>query len=101
MSRGLPLLFVLLVAAGCSGGGGGSVSAGKGDSLVLSQSDVGSQFTQFDKGRQARSDFSPPRDKPTRFGRKDGWKARFSRPGSRATEGPLVIASLADLFGSA
>jgi hypothetical protein len=98
------LLALAFLAAGCSGsggGGGGSVPVAKGESLVLSQSDVGTEFTEFDKGSQRLSDFSPPRDDPSRFGRKGGWKARFSRPGKRTTDGPLVISSLADLFGSA
>lgn len=103
MSRRLPFLLMLaFLAAGCFGGGGGgsSVSAAKGESLVLAQSDVGGEFTEFDKGIQRRADLSPPRDDLNRFGRKGGWKARFSRPGKRTTDGPLVISSLADLFGS-
>ena len=107
MSRGLlvALAFALL-AAGCmgdDGGGdsGGSVSASEGESLVLQQEDVGSEFTEFDSGEQRRVDLSPPRDDPNRLGREGGWKARFSRTGTRATEGALVISSLADLFGSA
>jgi hypothetical protein len=98
--RGLAILLALaFLAAGCLGGGDGS-SASQGESLVLSQSDVGDEFTQFDKGSQRLSDLTPPRDEVDRFGRKGGWKARFSRPGTRTTDGPLVISSLADLFGS-
>jgi hypothetical protein len=106
MPRGIPFLFALaFLAAGCFGsggdGGGGSISAANGESLVLSKSDVGTEFTEFDQGDQRLSDFSPPRDDPNRFGRKGGWKARFSRQGKPTTDGPLVISSLADLFGSA
>ena len=105
MLRGLLLaLAVALLAAGCmgddGGGGGGSVSASEGEALVLQQEDVGSEFTQFDSGEQRRVDFSPPRDDPNRFEREGGWKSRFSRTGTRETKGALVIASLADLFGS-
>lgn len=102
MSRVLVLTVTLaLLAAGCFGGDGGSpVSASKGESLVLSKDDVGEEFTQFDQGPQRRSDFSPPRDDPNRFGREGGWKSRFSRSGTRDTDGPLVVSSLADLFGS-
>ena len=82
----------LLVACG-----GSAKSSG----LVLTSSDVGTGFTQFAKGEQVHADYSPPRDKPDRFGRKDGFKARFGRPGSPTTEGPLVISSLADEFSSA
>ncbi len=105
MSRRLSTLLVLaFVAAGCLGGdgdGGGSVSASKGEALVLSQSDVGDEYNQFDRGPQQRADLGPPRDDANRFSREGGWKARFSRPGTRTTDGPLVISSLADLFGSA
>ena len=97
---------VALIAVGCmgddgGGGDGGSVAASEGESLVLQQQDVGSEFTQFDSGEQQRSDFSPPRDDPNRLGREGGWKARFSRTGTPETQGALVISSLADLFGSA
>ena len=97
---------VALLAAGCmgddgGGGDGGSVAASEGESLVLQQEDVGSEFTQFDSGEQQRADFSPPRDDPNRLGREGGWKARFSRTGTPETQGALVISSLADLFGSA
>jgi hypothetical protein len=105
MLRGLLLaLAVVLLATGCmgdDGGGNSSISASDGESLVLQQEDVGSEFTQFDRGEQRRVDLSPPRDDPERFGREGGWKSRFSRTGTRETEGALVIASLADLFGSA
>jgi hypothetical protein len=107
MLRGLLLaIAVALLATGCmgddgGGGGGGSVSASEGESLVLQQEDVGSEFTQFDRGEQRRADLSPPRDDPNRFDREGGWKARFSRTGSPETQGALVVSSLADLFGSA
>jgi hypothetical protein len=104
MLRGfLIAVAVALLAAGCMGddGGGGSMSASEGESLVLQQEDVGSEFNQFDRGEQRRSDLSPPRDDPNRFDREGGWKARFSRNGTRETKGPLVVSSLADLFGSA
>jgi hypothetical protein len=83
----------LFVLAACGG-------SGKSNSLVLTSADVGKGFTEFAKGKQVQADYSPPRDKPNRFGRKDGWKARFSRPGNPTTEGPLVISSLADEFSS-
>ena len=100
MPKGLAILLALaFLAAGCFGGGSGS-SASEGESLVLLQSDVGDEFTQFDKGSQRLSDLTPPRDDVDRFGRSGGWKARFSRPGTRTTDGPLLISSLADLFDS-
>jgi hypothetical protein len=104
MVRGFLLAAAVAVfAAGCFGGsdhGRGSVSAADGESLVLQQEDVGSEFTQFDRGVQRRADLSPPREDPNRFDRKGGWKARLSRASARKTEGALVISSLADLFGS-
>jgi hypothetical protein len=105
MLRGFVLSAAIGVfAAGCFGGddgGGSSVSASEGESLVLQQEDVGSELTQFDRGVQRRADFSPPRDDPERFDRQGGWKARFSRLGTRTTEGALVVSSLVDLFESA
>ena len=105
MSRGLSILLVLaFLAVGCSrdgGSDGASVPVSKGESLVLAQSDVGDEYAQFDRGSQVRADLGPPRDDANRFDREGGWKARFSRPGTRTTDGPLVISSLADLFGSA
>ena len=103
MLRVFVLAAVLaLLATGCFGGGdnGSSLSAADGESLVLQQEDVDPELTQFDRGVQRQADLSPPRDDPERFDRKGGWKARFSRTGTPATEGALVVSSLADLFGS-
>jgi hypothetical protein len=104
MLRGFLLAAALaLLATGCFGGGddgGSSLSAADGESLVLQQEDVGPELTQFDRGVQRQADLSPPRDDPDRFDRVGGWKARFSRVGTPRTEGALVVASLADLFGS-
>jgi hypothetical protein len=98
------LILAALLLAGCSGddggGGGPTVSASKGEDLVLSDSDVGRPFTQFDQGEQRRTDMAPPRDDPSRFHRQGGWKARFQRGGTIKTKGPLVVESRADLFES-
>jgi hypothetical protein len=96
------LILAGLLLAGCSGhdGGGPTVSASKGQDLVLSSTDVGKPFTQFDEGEQRRTDMAPPRDDPSRFHRHGGWKARFQRGGTVKTQGPLVIESRADLFES-
>lgn len=101
--RLLVLILAALLLTGCSGdddGGGSTVSASKGEDLVLSPADVGQPFTQFDKGEQQRTDLAPPRDDPSRFHRQGGWKARFGRNGTVTTKGPLVIESRADLFES-
>jgi hypothetical protein len=100
-------LAVLLAAAvlvgGCSldGDGGVSIERGELEGLVLQQEDLSAAFSQFDEGRQATVDLpAGERSDPTRFGRIDGWKSRFRRAGTARTRGPLVIASLADLFES-
>jgi hypothetical protein len=67
--------------------------------LVLQPRDLPDVWTQFDAGRQLRADAPPgERSNPSRFGRIEGWKARYRRPGSQTTRGPLVIESRADLF---
>jgi hypothetical protein len=96
------LLFLTLVlAAGCSltGGDGGSVDAEELQDLVLQPSDLPRVFVRFDEGRQARSDLpGGRRADSSRFGREDGWKARYRRRGTLRTPGALVIESRVDLF---
>lgn len=89
----------LVLLAGCGGDGAG-IAKERGTDLVLAFEDVGEPFTQFDQGELRPTDLSPPRDDPNRFGREGGWKARFHRPASTATKGPIVIDSRADLFDS-
>jgi hypothetical protein len=101
--RRLSLLVLALAAAGCSfGGDDASVSRQALPRLVLQQSDLPHVFFRFDEGRQGLTD-SPggQRADATRFGREDGWKARYRRSGTERTKGPLVIESRADLFSSA
>jgi hypothetical protein len=70
--------------------------------LVLQQEDLPRVFVRFDEGRQISADLpTGARADRERFGRVDGWKARFRRPGTPATTGPFVIESRADLFDSA
>jgi hypothetical protein len=92
------LLVVLLVAAGCSlsDDSGATIDFAQLQRLVLQPGDVGPAFTRFDEGRQGGVDLPagvPPGG--------EGWKARYRRPGTPATEGPLVIASLVNRFPSA
>ncbi len=95
----LALAVVAAALAGCVGGDGDtSVAASRIDALVLKDEDVGRLFSLFDEGRQIAPDFTPLRSELRRFGRQDGWKARFRRRGSRTTKGPLVVESRADLF---
>ena len=97
------VLATMLVLAGCSlgGDGGASIERAQLEALVLQPEDLSAAFSQFDEGRQGTVDRpAGERSDPTRFGRIDGWKSRFRRAGSARTRGPLVIASLADLFES-
>lgn len=70
---------------------------------VLQPEDLPRIFIRFDEGAQVRADLprSRARGNPTRFGRVQGWKARYRRPGSTQTRGPVVIESRVDLFKSA
>jgi hypothetical protein len=98
-----PVVIALLVA-GCSLGddGGASIERAELETLVLQPEDLPAAFSQFDEGRQGIADRPAGEQSDlTRFGRIDGWKSRFRRAGTARTRGPLVIASLADLFESA
>ena len=68
---------------------------------MLQQQDLGAPFRQFADGKQGHLDNQAPRDDPARYGREGGWIARFNRPGTPKTRGPLVVESRADLFKSA
>ena len=94
---------VALLAAGCGGSSAqhSTISADAAPKLVLQPSALGPAFSQFDGGKQVLADRLPgPRFDPTRFGRIDGWKARFKRRGDRTTRGPLVVESRLDLFAT-
>jgi hypothetical protein len=67
--------------------------------LVLQPEDLGERFVRFADGRIARADLQPgPRADVTRFGRVDGWKARYRLDEAGTPPGPLVVVSMADLF---
>lgn len=103
--RRIAVLAVLLAAAagGCMGGDDAAYDSNQLEKMVLLAEDLeGRGWTRFDWGKQARTDQpSGQRSDPARFGRIDGWKARYRRPGTRQTEGPLVIESRADVFDDA
>jgi hypothetical protein len=98
-----PALVLVLLLAGCSvgGGDGASVELGELPSLVLQPGDLPPIFRRFDEGRQVIAD-NPggSRADPERFGRRDGWKARYNRSGTPRTAGPIVVESRVDLFDS-
>lgn len=100
MRRAALAIGLVLLAAACGGSQG--VSADHLDRLVLQQQDVGRVFSPFNSGPQTRLDNQgTPRADPTRNGREGGWIARFHRPGSPQTRGPLVVESRVDVFKDA
>jgi hypothetical protein len=102
--RGLVVASLLLALNGCSltdGDGGASIEVAELEKLVLQPEDLPRSFVRFDEGRQIAADLpTGARADPARFGRRDGWKARYRRAGTLQTTGPLVIESKADLFDS-
>jgi hypothetical protein len=67
--------------------------------LVLQPDDLGGDFARFDEGPLGRADFQPgPRGEADRFGRIDGWKARYRRSDPAEREGVLVVQSVVDVF---
>jgi hypothetical protein len=97
------VLVLALLLAGCSvgGGDGAAVEVGELPRLVLQPGDLPRVFRRFDEGRQVIAD-NPggSRADPERFGRRDGWKARYHRQGTPQTAGPIVVESRVDLFDS-
>ena len=101
-------VVALLLAAGCAAIGGDDerddderVTKADLKNVVLQPSDVGERFMQFDYGELTFADLQPgPRLEPGRFGRIAGWKARYRQTALEA-DGPLIVESFVDLFGSA
>jgi hypothetical protein len=98
------LLLAIIGLAGCSltgDDGGASIDVAELEKLVLQPDDLPGSFMRFDEGRQIAADLPPgPRADPARFGRQEGWKARYRRARTVEITGPLVIESKADLFDS-
>jgi hypothetical protein len=93
----LALALVLCLAAACEGETN-ALSTADLPRVVLQPSDLAG-FSRFDEGRLDRADFQPgPRAERDRFGREDGWKARYRRNDPSSREGALVVVSLVDLF---
>ena len=99
MRSALAVFLVVVVVAGC-GSSAARITAKQLPTLVLQPADL-SAFERFDEGAQVNLDRVPgPRYDTARFGRQGGWKARYRRAGTTATQGPLVVESRADVFGS-
>lgn len=99
MRAKIAITLAALVAAGCAGDSGGLPESAL-STVVLQLADLPESFDQFDEGPQGLAETTGAfRTDPLRFGRVEGWKARYRRPGTVSTPGPLVIESRADLFG--
>jgi hypothetical protein len=97
------VLVLVLGLAGCAygGGGGATIDLDELPRTVLQPDDLPAIFQRFDEGRQVLADDpGGSRSDRDRFGRRDGWKARYHRSGTPRTAGPLVIESRVDLFES-
>ncbi len=94
--------MLLAFAAGCMGGDTVAIDQSELKGLVLQPSDLPRVFTRFDEGRQVRLDQPGGTLADVgRFGRQDGWIARYRRAGTPSTSGPLVIESRSDVFEKA
>ena len=102
-ARASALFLLALLLGGCVvGNDEKQIDRSAVSTLVLAPGDLSDVWVPFNSGRQVSADApAGPRSNPLRFGRLDGWIARFRRPGSQQTSGPLVIESRADLFESA
>jgi hypothetical protein len=91
--RALAMLAAVTMLAGCSltDGDRAPIASAELEQLVLQPGDVSSVFVRFDEGRQGIAERPPD---------SEGWKARYRRPGTAETEGPLVVSSLVNRFES-
>lgn len=100
-ARSVAALAATLVVAGCMGGDTPPFTVGELPRIVLQPADLSGPWSQFAEGRQLRADAPPGnRGDPARFGRLEGWIARYNRQGTANTRGPLVVESRADVFES-
>jgi hypothetical protein len=87
------VLVCLFLLGACAGGRRDAVERNELEHVVLQPADVPTVFERFDVGRLLRTDQpgGGERADPARFGRQDGWKARYKRSGTQETRGPLVL----------
>jgi hypothetical protein len=99
VARWLTLPLLISALCGCAGDSPDRIEVGRLPTAVLQPEDLAPEFHQFDEGRLGATEItSNQRADPARFGRIDGWKARYRRAGTPATKGPLVVESRVDLF---
>lgn len=97
--RCVALALVVLGVGACRHEEGSSLEAADLRGVVLQPGDLSREFEQFDEGRLRASEQPEGRDSdPARFGRVEGWKARYRRAGAAGEKGLFVIESRADLF---
>ena len=98
------VILVVAVASGCTAPAPAEspIPAAALPSLVLQPEDLDESLIPFDEGRIPLAETpTGPRSDVARFGRQDGWKARYRVPGDTAAGGVLVVESTVDLFESA
>ncbi len=92
-------LLAIALLVGCQGENGAAIERGQLAAAVLQPQDFPQDWIRFDEGPQGQLDRTTGnRADDARFGRLEGWKARYRKPGPAATNGPLVIESRADRF---
>ena len=105
MHKGFTAVALVVAAvsmSACMGGDEARVETRHLPRLVLQPADLSGAFVRYDEGRLAQADLPPgERADAGRFGREGGWKARYRRPGTRTTRGPLVVESRVDVFADA
>jgi hypothetical protein len=94
------LALAALVLAGCGHSSRGKkLSDRELGALVLQPTDLPKTFSEFSFARESSSELSPAlHGDRTRFGRQDGWVARYRRGGPTQARGPLTVASGVEVF---
>ncbi len=102
MSRAAIAAALLAIAVtACAGADGQHIAAGVAKSLVLQPADLPRGFIRFGEGPERRREHGG--DVRSRMRGADvtaraGWHARYRRPGTAETRGPLVVESRVEVF---